>query len=148
MLGAHTDTLLLTHVIWATSGRAPLLVPRVDDWLAEFLAEQCRVLGCELLAVGNSKDHVHAVLRQAPSIALAEMVAEVDDAETTDAEKAARLAAAYDYQQRVCELSNAHLKHHHGVVQLLVRGVAKVTCVAMLAALTANLLQHATALLA
>jgi len=74
MLGAHTDTLLLTHVIWATSGRAPLLVPRVDDWLAEFLAEQCRVLGCELLAVGNSKDHVHAVLRQAPSIALAELV--------------------------------------------------------------------------
>jgi hypothetical protein len=48
----------------------------------------------------------------------------------------------------LCELSNAHLKHHHGVVQLLVRGVAKVTCVAMLAALTANLLQHATALLA
>jgi len=48
----------------------------------------------------------------------------------------------------LCELSDAHLEHHHGVAQLLVRGVAKVTCVAMLAALAANLLQHAAALLA
>ena len=48
----------------------------------------------------------------------------------------------------LCELSNAHLKHHHGVAQILVRGIAKVTCVALLAALAANLLQHAAALLA
>jgi len=48
----------------------------------------------------------------------------------------------------LCELSNAHLKHHHGVAQILVRGLAKVTCVALLAALAANLLQHAPGLLA
>lgn len=47
----------------------------------------------------------------------------------------------------LCELSNAHLKHHHGVAQILVRGVAKITCVALLAALAANILQHATAML-
>jgi len=54
----------------------------------------------------------------------------------------------YRARASLCELSNAHLKHHHGVVQILVRGVAKVTCVALLAAIAANLLQHATALLA
>ncbi len=48
----------------------------------------------------------------------------------------------------LCELPNAHLKQHHGVTQFLVRGLGKVTCVAMLAALAANLLQHATRLLA
>ena len=31
----------------------------------------------------------------------------------------------------LCELSNAHLEHHHGVAPILVRGVAKVTCVAL-----------------
>jgi hypothetical protein len=44
----------------------------------------------------------------------------------------------------LCELSNAHLKQHHGVAQVLVRGLEKVTCVAMLAALAANLVQHAS----
>ena len=43
----------------------------------------------------------------------------------------------------LCELPNAHLKHHHGVAQVLLRGLEKVTCVALLAGLTANLLQHA-----
>jgi len=48
----------------------------------------------------------------------------------------------------LCELSNAHLKTHHGVTHLLVRGIEKVTCVALLAALAANLVQHAAPLLA
>jgi len=43
------------------------------------------------------------------------------------------------------ELSNAHLEHHHGTAQVLVRGTAKVTCVALLCALSANLLTHAAA---
>jgi len=34
------------------------------------------------------------------------------------------------------------------MAQVLVRGLHKVTCVAMLAAIDANILQHATALLA
>ena len=47
----------------------------------------------------------------------------------------------------LCELPNAHLKEHHGVAQVLVRGLNKVTSVALLAGLTANILAHATALL-
>jgi hypothetical protein len=47
----------------------------------------------------------------------------------------------------LCELSNAHMKHHHGVAQVLVRGLEKVTCVALLAGLAANLVQHAAKLL-
>jgi transposase len=59
-------------------------------------------------------------------------------------------AAKRTYRARaaLCELSNAHLKCHHGTAQVLVRGIAKVTCVALLAALTSNLLAHAAALLA
>ena len=48
----------------------------------------------------------------------------------------------------LCELSNATVKPHHGVAQVLVRGIAKVTCVALFAALAANILQHAAKLLA
>jgi len=74
MLGAHSDTLVMVHVIWATRWRAATLAPQMDGWLAEMLGQKCSDLGCELLSVGNSRDHVHVVLRQAPSIALAEVV--------------------------------------------------------------------------
>ena len=61
--------------------------------------------------------------------------------ETDDAKRLFRARAS------PCELSNAHLKHHHGVAQVLVRGLAKVTCVAFLAALAANLVSHAANLI-
>lgn len=54
----------------------------------------------------------------------------------------------YRARPGLCELPNAHLKHHHGIDQVLVRGLEKVFCVALLGALTANLLAHASALLA
>lgn len=54
---------------------------------------------------------------------------------------------AYRARAALCELSNAHLKHHHGVAQVLVRGLAKVTCVALLAGLAQNLVQHAAKML-
>lgn len=54
----------------------------------------------------------------------------------------------YKARAALCELTNAHLKSHHGMSQVLVRGVGKVRCVALLGALTANLLAHAHSLLA
>lgn len=48
----------------------------------------------------------------------------------------------------LCELSNAHLKRRGGGDKLLVRGLGKVTCVALLCALAANLLAHLPNLLA
>jgi hypothetical protein len=80
--------------------------------------------------------------RPANTTASAEIVAWRERMQTDDAKRTYRARAA------LCELSNAHLKCHHGAAQVLVRGIAKVTCVALLAALTSNLLAHAAALLA
>lgn len=54
----------------------------------------------------------------------------------------------YRARASLCELTNAHLRTHHGVDHFLVRGLAKVTCVALLGAIASNLLQHAGTLLA
>jgi hypothetical protein len=61
-----------------------------------------------------------------------------------DTDEAKRL---YRARAGLCELPNAHLKCHHGVAQVLVRGTEKVTCVVLLAALASNLLAHAATLL-
>lgn len=59
-------------------------------------------------------------------------------------EEAKRL---YRARAGLCELTNAHLKTHHGTSQVLVRGLGKVKCVALFGALAANLLAHASSLL-
>jgi transposase len=52
----------------------------------------------------------------------------------------------YRARAGLCELSNAHGRAH-GLDHFLVRGLNKVTCVVLLAAITSNLLQHAATLL-
>jgi transposase len=54
----------------------------------------------------------------------------------------------YRARAGLCELPNANLKTRLGLGQLLVRSLPKVTCVALLVALAANLATHAEALLA
>ncbi len=59
-----------------------------------------------------------------------------------DTEEARRLDRA---RVGLCELMNAHLRTHHGVDNFLVRGLTRqVTCVALLAAITSNLMTHAS----
>jgi hypothetical protein len=62
--------------------------------------------------------------------------------QTDDAKRKYRARAG------LCELSNAHLRSHHGVDQFLVRGLTKVTSVVLFAAIASNVLQHAATLLA
>lgn len=61
---------------------------------------------------------------------------------TTEAAKRTMKARA-----SLCELSNAHLKWHHGIAHVLVRGLEKVRCVALLGAIAANMLAHAASIL-
>ena len=70
MLGAHGDCLLLVHLVWSTSERRPVFVAADDSWLADFVMVKARALSCDLLAVGNWSDHVHAIVRLSPSLAL------------------------------------------------------------------------------
>lgn len=71
----------------------------------------------------------------------AQVIAWRERMETDEAKQIYRARAG------LVELANAHQKTHHGITQVLVRGVAKVTCVILLNAIGSNLLQHATRLL-
>ena len=53
----------------------------------------------------------------------------------------------YRARASLCELANAHLEQHQGVTQMLVRGLPRVTCFALLMGLAANLVHHAAHLL-
>lgn len=65
----------------------------------------------------------------------------IADMATDDAKQRLRARAS------LSELANAHFKGRFGLDRVLVRGTAKVTCVALLGALAFNLLQHAQGLL-
>jgi transposase len=67
-----------------------------------------------------------------------EVIAWRERMETPEAKEKYRARAS------LAELPNAHQKSHHGIRQVLVRGIEKVTCVILLSAITSNILQHAS----
>jgi REP element-mobilizing transposase RayT len=65
---------LLVHVVWATSGRRPILEPSFDSTLLGILIGKARELGCGLLCGGCAPDHVHVIVDLMASVSLAKLV--------------------------------------------------------------------------
>jgi putative transposase len=70
-------TQLYLHGVWATWDRLPLIMPEVEPQLYAVLADKCKELGCEPLAIGGINDHVHVLIRFSPTITIARLIGQV-----------------------------------------------------------------------
>jgi REP element-mobilizing transposase RayT len=69
---AHTYTSLLIHVIFCTSGRAPLLTDEIRPDVHAYLGGILRELDAVPIAIGGTSDHVHLLTRLPANLALAD----------------------------------------------------------------------------
>ena len=69
---AHTYTNLLTHVIFSTKDREPLITAPLHDDLLPYLGGIVRKLGGALRAANARPDHVHLLCSLPPMVAVAE----------------------------------------------------------------------------
>jgi putative transposase len=95
---AHSTTALFVHVVWSTHRRAPWLDLSFDQRLAELLGQLSRRVGAEALAVGNAADHVHAVVRHPPSVALSDVMQRLKGASARAMHAAVPHAAGHLWQ--------------------------------------------------
>ena len=69
---AHTFTNLLTHVIFSTKDRLPLLTPDLREDMLAYLAGIVRRLRGKVIESNARPDHVHCLLSLPPTLAVAE----------------------------------------------------------------------------
>ncbi|MGO9326311.1 MAG: IS200/IS605 family transposase [Terracidiphilus sp.] len=69
---AHTYTGLLIHIIFSTSGRAPLLTDAIRLDVHAYLGGILRELDAIPVAIGGTTDHVHLLTRLPANLALAD----------------------------------------------------------------------------
>jgi len=69
---AHTYTNLLTHVIFSTKDREPLVTASLHDDLLAYLGGIVRQLGGALRAANARADHVHLLCSLPPTVARAD----------------------------------------------------------------------------
>ena len=73
----QTLSLNLVHIIFSTSGRAPLMNERIAPAVHAYLAGTARKLDCECFRVGGVADHVHLALRLGSTRTAAKVVSEL-----------------------------------------------------------------------
>lgn len=68
---------LLTHIVFSTKDRAPLLDATVRPALHAYLATVARNVDCECFRVGGVADHVHLAVRLSRTISMAQLIEEL-----------------------------------------------------------------------
>jgi REP element-mobilizing transposase RayT len=69
---AHTFTSLLTHVVFSTSGRAPLLADAIRPDVHAYLGGILREMHAAPIAIGGTADHVHLLTRLPADLSVAD----------------------------------------------------------------------------
>jgi REP element-mobilizing transposase RayT len=83
-MARRCPSLLLVHVVWTTLGRVTSIPQGLDEKLLAMCGSKARELDCVLLAAGCTADHVHVLLRLAPTAALADVVQRLKGATAHD----------------------------------------------------------------
>ncbi len=68
---------LLTHIVFSTKDRTPVLDATVRPALHAYLATVARNVDCECFRVGGVADHVHLAIRLSRTITMAQLIEEL-----------------------------------------------------------------------
>jgi len=69
---SHTYTNLLTHVIFSTKDREPLIAAALHDDLLAYVGGIVREIGGALRAANSRPDHVHLLCSLPPTVAISD----------------------------------------------------------------------------
>ncbi|HWS88450.1 MAG TPA: IS200/IS605 family transposase [Pyrinomonadaceae bacterium] len=70
----HTHTNLLTHVVFGTKDRMPLIPSELKHQLHAYMGGIVRELGGKAYIVNGTTDHVHLLISLPPALALSDVV--------------------------------------------------------------------------
>jgi putative transposase len=65
------------HLVWTTLRREPWLVPEVSRAVYRCLTQEAERLGCDVLALGGTADHVHLAVKQPTRLAVARLMNQI-----------------------------------------------------------------------
>jgi REP element-mobilizing transposase RayT len=104
---SHTYTNLLTHVIFSTKDRAPLITSALHNDLLAYMGGIVREIGGTLRAANARPDHVHLLWSMPPTIATSDALRLVKTNSSRWAHRERRLAG-FDWQAGYGAFSVSH----------------------------------------
>lgn len=73
----HSFNKIWIHAIWATKERKPLIDPKWEKNLHQYMCEQFIALGCPVRIINGMADHVHCLFLLDPQKSIADIVKQI-----------------------------------------------------------------------
>jgi putative transposase len=67
-------TQLYLHCVWGTWDRLPLVTTDIQNTIYNAITEQCRQLGCTVIAIGGVADHLHLLTDYPATLTVSELI--------------------------------------------------------------------------
>ena len=90
---------LLTHIVFSTKDRTPVLDATVRPALHAYLATVARNLDCECFRVGGVADHVHLAVRLSRTLTMAKLIEELKTSSSRWLKTQSPALAAFAWQR-------------------------------------------------
>ncbi len=90
---------LLTHIVFSTKDRTPVLDATVRPALHAYLATVARNVDCECFRVGGVADHVHLAVRLSRTITMAQLIEELKTSSSKWLKTQSPALAAFAWQR-------------------------------------------------
>ena len=95
----QSHSYLLTHIVFGTKDRAPVLDATVRPALHAYLATVARNVDCECFRVGGVADHVHLAVRLSRTITMAQLIEELKTSSSKWLKTQSPALAAFAWQR-------------------------------------------------
>ncbi len=68
------------HCVWGTWDRLPLINNDNEKQIYNSIMDKCKEHNCEVIALGGIADHVHILVRLAPTVTISSLIKEIKGA--------------------------------------------------------------------
>ena len=89
---------LYLHLVWATWDRLPLITPDIERRLHRNIESEARGMGCTVLALNGTSDHVHLVVSFPTTVTIANLVKHVKGVSSHFVDETLRPEAQFKWQ--------------------------------------------------
>ena len=89
---------LIYHFVWSTRDRQPFITSEIERRLYRMIEAKSRELGCEVLAINGTENHVHLLIQMNHNLSAADLMQKIKGASSGFARKVLLQEGSFSWQ--------------------------------------------------
>lgn len=95
---SHTFSKIWLHLLWSTKNRQPLISPKLEPALYDFIKNEFEEMGCKVAAINGISDHIHCLILLSPQKSISDLLKQVKGSSSHFVNQSDLISAKFAWQ--------------------------------------------------